>query len=63
MKTPDLKPCPFCGGKADVFCVEHRRFRAICRKCGAQTHAYVIKENAAAMWDRRANDAEKRPDS
>lgn len=57
----DLKPCPFCGGKASmaywaqVSCV-------VCQKCGAMgamvSDSYEAgdgKEKAAEAWNRRAD--------
>lgn len=35
----DLKPCPFCGGKAYLFVNEG--VRVICPKCGATTKCLV----------------------
>lgn len=54
----ELKPCPFCGGKAII---EHthlcnrKRTQVICQKCGA-THGYCGTESAAIKkWNRRAD--------
>lgn len=46
-----LKPCPFCGGEAqmndiglcEVFCID----------CQASTHLYQLPEQAAAAWNKR----------
>lgn len=61
----DLKPCPFCGGKAHVFVNDG--VRVICSKCGASTKILVdaltangVAGNATAAvikaWNRRAYD-------
>lgn len=60
MTEKDIKPCPFCGGKAGVvsdgyFCV------VMCDKCGAETRTFVanadyaVKEKAIEAWNRRAD--------
>lgn len=62
---PELKPCPFCGGKAALFVNDG--VRVFCTKCRAQTK--VIKDgmfgtsvlgNATAAviegWNKRAKD-------
>lgn len=65
--TEDLKPCPFCGGKAVlqhpgtrmgrpsacmVGCI---KCRAECRASGLQTHS---EPSAVAAWNRRHDDLE-----
>lgn len=55
----ELKPCPFCGGKADI-----RDFTIIdsdpeidifCTNCGGQTFVYKTKAEAIEAWNRRAD--------
>ena len=57
----ELKPCPFCGGKA-----EHEIFddgflvwcRVECKPCGVTlTVPYVVGEEAIEAWNRRADNA------
>lgn len=50
----DLKPCPFCGGKAGLYRVDYHGYKVICLMCGMQTLSYEFKENAIAKWDGRA---------
>ena len=52
----ELKPCPFCGGKAII---EHthlcnrKRTQVVCQKCGA-TNGYCGTESTAIKkWNRR----------
>lgn len=59
---PDLKPCPFCGGKAELMKIdipEMRIFwRAECRNCGASTwYRLTEREFAEKAWNRRADNA------
>ena len=58
-----LKPCPFCGGEADVHCFAHDdsectvmcsnpncRASVSARSCGSMTTAY---NRARKLWNRR----------
>jgi len=68
MKTPDLKPCPFCGSRAHVAQLKQKavdRFFVKCANslCIASEHwifgrFYFRMEDAAKAWNRRANDVE-----
>lgn len=58
MSEIKLKPCPFCGGKAEIF-----RWQAhindeyhsdlVCTNCGAGFHNVSSKEGAFKAWNRR----------
>ena len=56
----ELKPCPFCGGRATV--VEHiyygfqNRYGVVCLDCYAETRQVLHSKDAAiAGWNRRAD--------
>ena len=60
----DLKPCPFCGGQANV--IEHRfhgldsSYGLQCKKCKAETYQfYESEEKAIKAWNRRAGEEEQ----
>lgn len=62
MKTPDLKPCPFCGGTASMritFTPGEAFWYQVCCKndCwqGA-TDFYLTEEKAVKAWNRMYND-------
>lgn len=58
MKTPDLKPCPFCGGNAEVFIDATKYYGCFvsCLKCGARTPNNHIEAIAVSIWNRRVTD-------
>ena len=52
-----LKPCPFCGGDAEI--VDNSRYITgtyfvCCLWCGARSDYDLGKENAAERWNGRA---------
>lgn len=53
---PDLKPCPMCRGRSDVFHTDFHGYKVVCLTCGMQTRGYDSIELAIARWNRRAND-------
>ena len=56
----DLKPCPFCGSKASMLYLsdlEGVMWFVCCPSCGiGQQLDYKSEEDAAEVWNRRAND-------
>lgn len=60
----ELKPCPFCGGKAEMFTPrifgEWVGYHYVaCQKCHARTSGFMPKKRtkklAAIYWNRRAS--------
>ena len=65
----DIKPCPFCGGKAiiesayqhdDDWNILHsyyyKTYRVGCVVCGIRTSEYSNKINAFQVWQRRVGE-------
>jgi len=68
LKNEDLKPCPFCGGKARLGLIgagEFRVYGVMCRSCGAGGRTRVQKRRAVNHWNKRADavDALERADA
>lgn len=72
MKETELKPCPFCGGEAEIIVLE-RGFHSIieCRThyCGFLRHSFnngETDENVAlrlaTAWNRRADNEQREAD-
>ena len=50
----ELKPCPFCGGKAEFFEDEFFcRYSVVCTECGARTYTYCVERDAMDAWNGR----------
>jgi hypothetical protein len=57
MKPYELKPCPFCGGKAEIYMMWDGVYRAHCTKCAATMEPPFFGSGRAQivrMWNRRA---------
>ncbi len=50
-----LKPCPFCGGKAEMFSLKYMANEHFvrCSQCDSSTHGQKTKEEAMEIWNRR----------
>lgn len=48
----DLKPCPFCGGKANAF-ICGRIFVVECESCGTSSDRFDTKDEAIEAWNGR----------
>lgn len=53
----ELKPCPFCGGKAELDSVGCTLWCVVCSKCEAAS-GYSDEEGAVRLWNRRVFVAE-----
>lgn len=43
MSKTELKPCPFCGGKAEVFKDDYGKYLVTCNECGV-THGVELED-------------------
>jgi len=62
-----LKPCPFCGGEADVdtyysnngfFDKPTKIYKVFCQDCLCQTDEEYIKDKAIKVWNTRVQESE-----
>jgi len=53
--SEELKPCPFCGGKASIRLFYGVRYGVFCDCCDARVGGlYIEKADAIDAWNRRA---------
>lgn len=51
----ELKPCPFCGGKAEFRSGSSTTPYIRCKECGGRTKSSRNSANLVAAWNRRAD--------
>lgn len=56
--TPELKPCPFCGGEAVIDGEMYYWVR--CKHCKVETRGVNNKVIARNIWNNRVGDTEER---
>ena len=54
----ELKPCPFCGGMAELNTWRNEHFDTdpafvVCLVCGAKTHTFENPKSAVSAWNIR----------
>lgn len=55
--SEELKPCPFCGGKAIYREFRGKTLKVYCVKCKCGViRTGKSKDNAIMLWNRRTND-------
>ena len=55
----DAKPCPFCGGKAELIKSDlypTDTWFVVCHECEIKTFLFKTPEMALSRWNRRADD-------
>lgn len=50
----ELKPCPFCGGEAELTGFDAPEYWVWCPNCKASTDAHTCKGGAIEAWNTRA---------
>lgn len=55
MSEIKLKPCPFCGGKAELFQDYMGWYVIECTACGNGTLHFANSDGAVNAWNRRAD--------
>jgi Lar family restriction alleviation protein len=50
----ELKPCPFCGGKAVMY--GQVFYYIVCKSCGVETQGTYSEQSAAEAWNRMAEE-------
>ncbi len=52
----EIKPCPFCGGRAGVWCTPALGYRIRCNKCDAASTEMGSVNGAINRWNKRAGE-------
>jgi Lar family restriction alleviation protein len=53
-----LKPCPFCGGQADIIRSANHWFFVRCPACEASKPGFETENDAVEAWNSRSSSAE-----
>lgn len=56
-----LKPCPFCGGEAEMIendLAARSVYIVMCKVCDSMTATRFTQEEAAGAWNRRTNETD-----
>lgn len=61
MSNTELKPCPFCGGKANIDCGNgiYEVYYVFCKKCKTRHPNRLTREDAIKFWNRRADNEQR----
>ena len=56
-RKTDLKPCPFCGGKVELYsdriCFDREDYWIACEECGCKQARSISKEAVIEAWNKR----------
>lgn len=55
-ESPELKPCPFCGGEAEKvsrFMMGYIGDGVKCKRCFSETPKHLVEQDAISRWNRR----------
>ena len=55
-EQPKLKPCPFCGGEAEMFPYYFNEWHIGCGKCSCDMGVFDTKEEAIEAWNKRVGE-------
>ena len=52
----ELKPCPFCGGKAELTAIPSVSIHYLCKRCKASGPYHTAHKDHVEQWNTRATD-------